>query len=264
MQGIIKYRKDHPRMGMSGYISQRIQKILFLRSGNRCALPDCRRELVIVVNNNDPDTPLAEIAHIKGEKPGSARYDPSMTEDERNSAENLIIVCPTCHKKIDNQLTAYTVEELTRIKKEHEKWISDTTNLEAVNITFSELDVVTKYLVASEISSNGSLIVVPLREKMIRNKLTYASEKNILIGLLQVSQVGKFIEDCPDPLFGERLKQGFVSEYRKLKSEEGLVSDDLFDGLFEFASKGSKNFLYRAASLSVLVYLFEKCEVFER
>ena len=73
----------------------------------------------------------------------------------------------------------------------------------------------------------------------------------------------KYIDDNPDQEFGERLKEGFVKEYRKLVQTEDLRSDLLFESLLEFSSGGSSDFKRKAAGLSVLSYLFEKCDVFE-
>jgi hypothetical protein len=70
---------------MSGYIPPRNQKILCLRSGNRCAIPDCRWILVVNKTPHDRESIVGEMAHIKGEKPGSARYDSSMTDKDRNN-----------------------------------------------------------------------------------------------------------------------------------------------------------------------------------
>jgi hypothetical protein len=44
---------------------------------------------------------------------------------------------------------------------------------------------------------------------------------------------------------------------------EGVEGDILFDELHMFSSMDSNSFEYQAAGLAVLVYLFEKCEVFE-
>ncbi|HAY96656.1 HNH endonuclease, partial [Shewanella sp.] len=41
------------------------------------------------------------MAHIKGNKLGSNRYDPEQTDVERDSYENLILLCPTHHTLID-------------------------------------------------------------------------------------------------------------------------------------------------------------------
>ena len=65
-------------------IAENVKRRLFAESMGRCMNPDCQEELFI--NNSD----IMEKAHI------GAYYE---TED--NSFENLIILCPTCHKKFD-------------------------------------------------------------------------------------------------------------------------------------------------------------------
>lgn len=248
---------------MSGNIPLKDQKIVCIKSGNRCAMPDCRKELVIEKTDGDPAAIIGRIAHIKGDKIGSARYDPNMTEDnERNSCENLIFVCGDCHTKIDSQPNTYTVEELLRIKNEHEAWARDSMKKEVINVSFAELSVVTKFLVSGKYVPSDSYTVVPPKDKIKKNKLSGEVEALITMGMTQVKQVADFIDKCPDIEFGERLKQGFVEEYERLKNEEGLEGDDLFNALLDFASGGSSDFKQKAAGLSVLVYLFEKCEVF--
>ena len=249
---------------MSGNIPIKDQKILCIKSGNRCAMQDCHRELIINSTENDQNSIIGVMAHIKGEKLNSSRYDPQMTDKQRNCYENLILLCSNCHKVIDDQPNTYTVEKLHEIKGNHEAWIIDSTKKEVINVTFSELNVVTKYLVSGQFISDESYNIIPPREKIKKNELSSTTEQLITMGLTQVKQVSQFIDRCPDIEFGERLKQGFVIEYERLKNEEGLKGDDLFNALLDFASGGSNDFTDKAAGLSVLVYLFEKCEVFEK
>lgn len=251
---------------MSGAISPKDSKILCTKSGNRCALPDCRKELVIDSNSNDPAALIAEMAHIKGEKPGSARYDASMTDPERNSFENLLLLCPSCHKKIDKQPNSYSFQLLLKYKKEHEEWIIKSTTSEVMNVSFSELDIITKHLLSNIGIKNDSLTLIPPKDKIKKNGLSNSTAQQILIGMTQVIQVSEFIEKTSaiSPGFSDSLINGFVTEYQRLRDLENEVGDNLFDRLVDFSCNSSSNFKQRAAGLSVLVYLFEKCEVFEK
>jgi len=249
---------------MSSQIPTKDWKILCSKSGGRCAMPTCHKEMVVNKTENDQNSIIGVGAHIKGEKPGSARYDSSMTDKQRNCYDNLIFVCGNCHKVIDDQANTYTVEKLHEIKIEHEKWIIESTEKEVINVTFSELNVVTKYLTSGQFTPSESYTLIPQKKKIKKNELSVTTEQLITMGMTQVRQVGHFIDNCPDVEFGERLKQGFVSEYEKLLNVDGLKGDDLFNALLNFASGGSNDFKNRAAGLSVLVYLFEKCEVFEK
>jgi hypothetical protein len=249
---------------MSGYIPLRDQKILCLRSGNRCAISDCRRILVANKTPHDRESIVGEMAHIKGEKPGSACYDSSMTDRDRNSYDNLIYLCDNHHHLVDDQPNTYTVERLFQIKKEHETWIEESTEQQMINVSFAELAVITKYLASGQATVEDSYALIPPKDKINKNNLSSQSEKLITMGMIQVKQVAKYLDSSLDVEFGERLKQRFVIEYDRLKNEEHLVGDDLFEGLRIFAADGRTDFRENAASLAVLVYLFENCDVFEK
>lgn len=249
---------------MSGNVPRKQQKLVCIESGNRCAMPDCRKQLVLVGTKNDPPAYIGIIAHIKGEKPKSARYDSNMTDAERNSYENLIFICGDCHTKIDNQPNTYTAKKLYQIKKEHENFILTSTMNEIVNITFAELNVITKYLISGQYTLSDKLTVVPPKDKIKKNNLSGSVETLIATGIIQVKQVADYVDKAPDINFGERLKQEFVDKYEQLKNEENMYGDDLFNALFDFSCGGNSDFRERAAGLAVLVYFFEKCDVFEK
>lgn len=249
---------------MSGAILNTDLKILWGRSGGRCAIPECQKTLIIDKTPNDRESIVGQMAHIKGEKPTAARYDSSMTDEERNCYDNRILVCSGHHKMIDDQFNTYTVEKLHEIKRKHESWVDNSIKKEMVNVTFAELSVVIKYLASGQASTDDSLTLIPPRDKIRKNGLSQQTSSEITTGMAQVRQVGDYISKVLDIDFGERLKEGFVSEYQRLTNEEKLSGDTLFDGLFEFATRGCNAFVEMAAGLAVLVYLFEKCEVFEK
>ena len=86
-------------------------------SKNRCAFTGCSE----ILTDYDTQTVLGERCHIKGEKNGSARYDRTQTDEERDSLENLIMMCCKHHKIIDARPDIFTVEELTEMKRKHEE-----------------------------------------------------------------------------------------------------------------------------------------------
>ncbi len=249
---------------MSGNIPDRDKKILCLKSGNRCAIPICQKILVIENPGNDKDSIIAVMAHIKGEKLGAARYDPDMTDVDRNSYPNLILVCQNCHKIIDDQSNTYTVDHLKSIKLDHETWIVESTTREMSNITFKELADVTGFLSSGQVISETSYTVVPPKDKIHKNKLSPQIEGLIVMGLTQAPQVSNYINSHHDLQFADNLAQGFITEYNRLRYVEELQEDNLFYSLLDFASAQKSDFTHRAAGLAVQSYLFEKCEVFEK
>jgi len=68
----------------------------------------------------DENLIIGEICHIEGENETSASYNPKMTIDQRNSLDNLILLCPTHHTLIDKNPSKYTTDQLTKMKTEHE------------------------------------------------------------------------------------------------------------------------------------------------
>ena len=82
------------------------KRTVAVRSGNVCA--KCGHELTIEYADGSV-VPVGECAHIEGEHggdparniPPAARYNPSMTDEERNAFPNLIYLCSGCHTEID-------------------------------------------------------------------------------------------------------------------------------------------------------------------
>jgi hypothetical protein len=89
-------------------------KLLFARSGNRCAFPKCTSPIA------QGDTLTGEVCHIKAQKPDWPRYHAAQTPKERHAYDNLILLCPTHHAVIDDDDETYTVERLQRMKVDHE------------------------------------------------------------------------------------------------------------------------------------------------
>lgn len=88
-------------------------KALAALSGNRCAFPACQQRLW------DPGLQafVGEIAHIHGERPGAARYDPSLGPDAVHGIANLVLLCSVHHHVVDQNPQEYPPELLRRWKR---------------------------------------------------------------------------------------------------------------------------------------------------
>ena len=69
---------------------------------------------------------LGQQAHIVGEKEDAARGKSPLTDEERNSYHNLILLCPNDHAEIDQNEADWPVEKLHLIKSQHELWVRET------------------------------------------------------------------------------------------------------------------------------------------
>lgn len=62
---------------------------------------------------------IGQEAHIIGERPGAARYQP-LAPEERDAYENRILLCPNDHVVIDGQPERWTTKRLHELEDEHE------------------------------------------------------------------------------------------------------------------------------------------------
>lgn len=253
-------------MGRDNEPGRKEAKIVFTRSGDWCAMPDCGRPLVLdKTDRGDPAALVGKLAHIAGLNPGSARYDAEMSEEERNSVDNLMAVCPSCHDKIDAQPLEYTREKLRKVKIDHEMWVSTTLKKSMNELTFPELYEVISRMIAMGVQLDGSHAIDPalaLRNKIARNGLSTWTDDMIRMGLVRVELVKNCINASDDATLAGRLKNGMVREYERLKGK-GLDGDGIFFAMWDLARGGSGDVKRAAAGLAVLVYFFEACEVFE-
>jgi hypothetical protein len=95
-------------------------KVLFALSGNQCAHPECNNPVIAPGNEISDPLVVAQICHIFAASNDGPRSHPDLSEDQRNSADNLILLCPTHHRIVDGQFEKYPVETLKLWKRQHE------------------------------------------------------------------------------------------------------------------------------------------------
>lgn len=92
-------------------------KTLFALSGNRCSYRGCEQVLT------DPSWGAVncDVAHIAGEASRAQRFDPTMSDADRRAFDNLMLLCPSCHRRIDSlQPDEHPVGLLREMKRQHE------------------------------------------------------------------------------------------------------------------------------------------------
>lgn len=105
-------------------ITQEVRNKLSVLTGARCSR--CNMYLLEDFLTKLP-TEFREYAHIIADSNNGPRANPLFTDKE--SAENIIILCPTCHKMIDTDTKTYTEDVLRELKKNHEERIYYLTSL---------------------------------------------------------------------------------------------------------------------------------------
>jgi len=107
-------------------ISDKTRKILWARSGDRCA--ECRRQLVEEATRADAESVVGDECHIVSGQSQGPRYDAKFPAARVDEPDNLILLCRVHHKMVDDQTQTYTVEALQKLKAIHEAWVASTLN----------------------------------------------------------------------------------------------------------------------------------------
>lgn len=101
--------------------SPKTQKTIWGIFAARCAI--CREHLV--EREEGVESLVGEVAHLVGEKKGAARGISPLSLKERNSPDNLMLLCLKHHKMIDDSEEKFSLEMLQTIRQECLDWLSD-------------------------------------------------------------------------------------------------------------------------------------------
>jgi hypothetical protein len=102
-------------------VTDKNRKILWARSGNRCAI--CRIVLVVEQTEADSESVVGEECHIVSSAKDGPRHDPDFPSDDFDSLGNLVLLCATHHKMIDDQYETYAAPVVRSLKQNHEMWV---------------------------------------------------------------------------------------------------------------------------------------------
>jgi hypothetical protein len=100
--------------------SQKTIKLLFGRSGNQCAFPDCPNPIIVPETEQSDAAVVGHICHIYAAADDGPRGKIGLTEKERNAPENLILMCGHHHPIVDKQFRDYPADKLRAWKTAHE------------------------------------------------------------------------------------------------------------------------------------------------
>ncbi|WP_237326334.1 NACHT domain-containing protein [Streptomyces sp. CBMAI 2042] len=129
------------------------RKLLWAKSGNKCAFTGCHQELTVDMSESPERRKLVVIgeeAHIVAKEDDGPRGDPSTPSTERNSYENLLLLCPTHHTLIDKEKGAnFSVEKLLEMKYTHEEAVAEQRNSDSDANLYARKDALLSGLSAS-------------------------------------------------------------------------------------------------------------------
>lgn len=125
-------------------ISVRTRKILWGRSGHRCAMCEVKTELIEDIGLEGDTSIVGDEAHIVAKEKDGPRGESDYPMENRNDYENLMILCKKHHKIIDDHPDKYTIELLKEIKSNHEQWVN--TNLGRDDVLEKDIIIYLHYL----------------------------------------------------------------------------------------------------------------------
>lgn len=103
--------------------SKKIRNAVAARAGWRCSFRGCKKPTVGPSEESSVAiTNIGVAAHITAAAagPGSRRYNPSLSQEERSAIDNAIWLCADHAALIDRDEVSYPVEILRAMKSEHE------------------------------------------------------------------------------------------------------------------------------------------------
>src|SRR3954470_17123358 len=156
---------------------------VFLKSGNLCAFPGCDALMM-----NEDGLFIGQLCHIEAAEAGGERFNPDMTNEERRSASNLMLMCYPHHRET-NDVSRYGVLELKRMKAAHEH-------------RFSRPDRV-------------------IREKLARANRVALVSTGVVAGL-SIGGIAQQIRSAFDALFGTSTEPSAEPKTLRKALEEGL------------------------------------------
>ena len=253
---------------VSRHITPTTKLILYSEASGQCSMEDCKEDLIFPLTTGK--TQLGNIAHIEALNEGGPRFNPKLSVKERNSEDNLMLVCQNCHAKIDADTEKYTVEYLKEIKRNHIRKMKIIRENSSANFHYEDLYYASKNIINNEITplkTNYEFYedyeLPDIEYKMNKNELTPISRDNIVNGVAQQPLIERFFIDMSkeDTLFFDKVKSSLKNCYKSL--EKQYSGDYLFLGIYENFKKGLNN-TQQSACLGIIVYFFIICELFEK
>lgn len=209
-------------------ISDKNRKILWARSGSRCAF--CRQQFVIERTAADSESVVAAECHIISSAATGPRYDPKFPAHAFDTLDNLILLCATHHKMIDDQYETYSASVVRSIKQNHERWVEtklrDEPSLPPVRIRRIRENIPTQLL---RIHSGKDLLA------MASSSCAHCVDHDHDLTEEEVELVGGFVQEITDwGDIGSDL--GPLEQVRTAKRVQDLVHELEEGGFFVFAA----------------------------
>lgn len=110
------------------HIDEKVRRLLLVVAGGNCQFMGCNDYLMEHHLTLTPGN-FAQVAHIVAFKRNGPRGGEPVRPDDINEIGNLMLLCPKCHKLIDDHPINYLRETLEEMKNAHEQRIKLVTSM---------------------------------------------------------------------------------------------------------------------------------------
>ncbi len=135
---------------------------------------------------------------------------------------------------------------------------------EVSSFTHAELAVIVSFLAKNQYDDTLIDDVLPIEDKILKNRLGVHSRKLIMIGVGGAPRVDAYINMHPDSSVGEEIRKTVVAKYSELRYAHPREPDLVFGAMCAFVAAGSLDAKVQGAALAVIGYFFSSCDIFER
>ena len=195
-------------------ISEKTRKIIWARSGNRCSI--CKTELVLQKDPFGSHLNIGEECHIISRQPNGPRHQ-NISGFNYDSSDNLLLLCCNHHKEVDEKVKSFPVDELKRIKSEHELWVKSNLdgNYAGEVQEMTRLNELINFVTAKhDIKMNTS-----------SSKQLMASQEGLQLAFQETEKIKKKIYEIVSLIRNKAPNYSIV-----LRDNRNRITDILFDG----------------------------------
>lgn len=196
--GNTKAATASPVIRVSRGIRDLTRLILFVRAGGRCEFDGCNEYLLQHPLTLTPGN-FAQMAHIVAFREDGPRGKSPLRPAYINDVSNLMLLCPQCHKLIDDHPDQYTVPVLEKFKEAHEDRICHVTSLGPDHKTT---------VVQLKARIAGQAIAIPVAQVTEAVAPRYPTDaKGYLIDLTSIDAEGKAFTDAACQQIKRRIER---------------------------------------------------------
>lgn len=231
-------------------ITAKTRKILWSKSGNRCAI--CKKQLVQNMHPIEGNFILGEECHIISSKENGPRGKVKVLKDF-DVYENLILLCANDHKLIDEFPDTFTFEVINSVKINHENWIESVidNDLEAYARSVNNIEIL------DEIDSRPQL------EQVLANVHFVYFDVSSIIDMARCELVSGFFDDLRDfvDIYADisfSNKNIYLNEYmsiiKRLKEDGILIFGKPIERQYSFGQQTKSSY-----KIALLIALDTRC-----